>query len=276
MIGIILLISTITVKSVKYIKQNGTQENKTVLSLVLKGILIFVLFPVFLTNCADWIESVHYLYILNLNESQMSNKIITNGISVSLNEDLFYSSELVNKLYYYMQEHNGIYEDFDINKRIDFLKNHMDSDLEIPVSNEIPYIVVNNNYLKDYTIRDEFGNPLDFNQIEESILLIPENYSFNQDQISYYSNYEDCKVIRIEPNLRFVRHMPYVENTKDLEKINPVIFIDHNWMENARVSTDNYFIPIDTKKSVSNFKRFLIQNNMDKKVKFYLSDSYFS
>lgn len=45
-----------------------------------------------------------------------------------------------------MQEHNGIYEDFDINKRIDFLKNHMDSDLEIPVSNEIPYIVVNNNY----------------------------------------------------------------------------------------------------------------------------------
>ena len=63
--------------------------------------------------------------------------------------------------------------------------------------------------------------------------------------------------------------MPYVENTKDLEKINPVIFIDHNWMENARVSTDNYFIPIDTKKSVSNFKRFLIQNNMDKKVKFY-------
>ena len=45
-------------------------------------------------------------------------------------------------------------------------------------------------------------------------------------------------------------------------------------MENARVSTDNYFIPIDTKKSVSNFKRFLIQNNMDKKVKFYLSDSY--
>lgn len=78
----------------------------------------------------------------------MSNKIITNGISVSLNEDLFYSSELVNKLYYYMQEHNGIYEDFDINKRIDFLKNHMDSDLEIPVSNEIPYIVVNNNYLK--------------------------------------------------------------------------------------------------------------------------------
>ena len=128
----------------------------------------------FLTNCADWIESIHYLYILNLNESQMSNKIITNGISVSLNEDLFYSSELVNKLYYYMQEHNGIYEDFDINKRIDFLKNHMDSDLEIPVSNEIPYIVVNNNYLKDYTIRDEFGNPLDFNQIEESILLIPE------------------------------------------------------------------------------------------------------
>ncbi len=276
MIGIILLISTITVKSVKYIKQNGTQENKTVLSLVLKGILIFVLFPVFLTNCADWIESVHYLYILNLNESQMSNKIITNGISVSLNEDLFYSSELVNKLYYYMQEHNGIYEDFDINKRIDFLKNHMDSDLEIPVSNEIPYIVVNNNYLKDYTIRDEFGNPLDFNQIEESILLIPENYSFNQDQISYYSNYEDCKVIRIKPNFRFVRHMPYVENTKDLEKINPVIFIDHNWMENARVSTDNYFIPIDTKKSVSNFKRFLIQNNMDKKVKFYLSDSYFA
>ena len=87
-----------------------------------------------------------------------------------------------------MQEHNGIYEDFDINKRIDCLKNHMDSDLEIPVSNEIPYIVVNNNYLKDYTIRDEFGNPLDFNQIEESILLIPENYSFNQDQISYYSN----------------------------------------------------------------------------------------
>ena len=80
----------------------------------------FVLFPVFLTNCADWIESVHYLYILNLNESQMSNKIITNGISVSLNEDLFYSSELVNKLYYYMQEHNGIYEDFDINNRIDF------------------------------------------------------------------------------------------------------------------------------------------------------------
>lgn len=148
MIGIILLISTITVKSVKYIKQNGTQENKTVLSLVLKGILIFVLFPVFLTNCADWIESVHYLYILNLNESQMSNKIITNGISVSLNEDLFYSSELVNKLYYYMQEHNGIYEDFDINKRIDFLKNHMDSDLEIPVSNEIPYIVVNNNLFK--------------------------------------------------------------------------------------------------------------------------------
>lgn len=65
-----------------------------------------------------------------------------------------------------MQEHNGIYEDFDINKQIDFLKNHMDSDLEIPVSNEIPYIVVNNNYLKDYTIRDEFGNPLDFNQIE--------------------------------------------------------------------------------------------------------------
>lgn len=43
MIGIILLISTINqVKSVKYIKQNGTQENKTVLSLVLKGILIFV------------------------------------------------------------------------------------------------------------------------------------------------------------------------------------------------------------------------------------------
>lgn len=195
---------------------------------------------------------------------------------VQLKEDLFYSSELVNKLYYYMQEHNGIYEDFDINKRIDFLKNHMDSDLEIPVSNEIPYIVVNNNYLKDYTIRDEFGNPLGFNQIEESILLIPENYSFNQDQISYYSNYEDCKVIRIEPNLRFVRHMPYVENTKDLEKINPVIFIDHNWMENARVSTDNYFIPIDTKKSVSNFKRFLIQNNMDKKVKFYLSDPYFA
>lgn len=256
MIGIILLISTITVKSVKYIKQNGTQENKTVLSLVLKGILIFVLFPVFLTNCADWIESIHYLYILNLNESQMSNKIITNGISVSLNEDLFYSSELVNKLYYYMQEHNGIYEDFDINKRIDFLKNHMDSDLEIPVSNEIPYIVVNNNYLKDYTIRDEFGNPLDFNQIEESILLIPENYSFNQDQISYYSNYEDCKVIRIEPNLRFVRHMPYVENTKDLEKINPVIFIDHNWMENARVSTDNYFIPIDTKKVFQILKDF--------------------
>ena len=64
---------------------------------------------------------------------------------VQLKEDLFYSSELVNKLYYYMQEHNGIYEDFDINKRIDFLKNHMDSDLEIPVSNEIPYIVVNNN-----------------------------------------------------------------------------------------------------------------------------------
>ena len=30
------------------------------------------------------------------------------------------------------------------------------------------------------------------------------------------------------------------------------------------------------KKGVSNFKRFLIQNNMDKKVKFYLSDSYFA
>lgn len=50
--------------------------------------------------------------------------------------------------------------------------------------------------------------------------------------------------------------MPYVENTKDLEKINPVIFIDHNWMENARVSTDNYFIPIDTKKVFQILKDF--------------------
>lgn len=87
-----------------------------------------------------------------------------------------------------------------------------------------PFVIANENYLKSFNLKDDKGNALDYNKLDDVTLLIPDN--MNEDVLenkSYYCN--DCDAVKIKSGYTLV---DYRMNSLSKTSTNPMIVFMRN------------------------------------------------
>lgn len=87
-----------------------------------------------------------------------------------------------------------------------------------------PFVIANENYLKSFNLKDEKGNALDYNNLDDVALLIPDN--MNEDVLKDKSYYcDDCDTVKIKSGYTLV---DYRMNSLSKTSTNPMIVFMRN------------------------------------------------
>lgn len=270
-IAVILYGGIHALTSNEFMKQTKVKDNRTIVSMVLKLCLLMIVFIPCVTHGWETYDSLSILHTLLSNEKTMTNAIMLNGIIFD-NTDIFEQQNTIQKLYSYIDKHNGIYEEFNYVENYELV---LQGNQPLPFSITYPFITVNDNYLKDYKIQDSKGNEIDMNTLKESTLLIPDNYHLSDEQISFFCKGRPYNILSIKAGNTFTSHNPNNYTSNTLTKKNPIILLDKQWMESTSFSTDNYFIKINDEKDLNDFKSFISDNHLEKAMNFHLNKAYY-
>lgn len=250
------------------LKQSNAIKFTNSSTLLIKVLLIVLMINPFMSLFISAPLTVEENIILRKNIKQMKDNLAIYAIDDSSENYDF--MEALNLTLDFLQDLDVVYHDFSSNYIPEELKQ------QVPQGTfpELPYIVANNNYLKNYKIEDLDGNRIDVNLLKNNSLLVPEIYkdeAFNET----YCQGPCMNIIYIQNNDKFYSHYPLVINIEHLRQDNPVILFKNQLDANIKWNEGFLSIPNkkDTQKKVNDF---LSNNKLDKVVYITSTDNVYN
>lgn len=199
------------------IKKNGNNKVIPVLGLALKVIFIIMIAEPFIHTISYGFNNIKEAYILYRYSDKVSNHVYICGILDGNHEKSY--SKLSSHILEYFSKNGGIYQDFNQNYLNDLTKqNNPSMNLN---ELEYPYIIVNQNYLKEYSIKKNTGQLLNIDHISNNTLLVPRGYS-----VCDYTPYcnTNCKITSIKKGNVFINHDTMTTIDRRIKK-DPIILV---------------------------------------------------
>lgn len=240
------------------LKQSDTVRFINSTTLIIKLVLIILMITPFINLFTTAPLIIEENLILRENKDTMNNNLSIEDVYI---EDFSYSEsgpKPVNLTLEFFQELNWVYHDFFAN----FLPPEMMEQISEEVFQEQfvhhPYIVANDAYLKNYDIRDLDGNQIDFNDLENNTLLVPQTYKNDTFTDVYYDS-PTHNTVYIQDGGTFYGYYPLVPSIEVLRQHNPVILFKNQL--DASMRWNGNFLSIkdegDTREKIDIF----LQNN---------------
>lgn len=208
-----------------------------------------------LTNLRD-------LYILESHKSVFTGYLTDSFWNTQKTEDSETTSietiandiEVMTKWNQFLEEHDGIYEDFSL--------------MEFTFSNELhemgqPFVQVNANYLKDYQIVLEDGTMLNLDQYpaEFPLILIPEGRVAElKENDQFRMMCQAGQKLYVKDGIRLYPHLVSDQNVSQIPYQDPVICVSQpptNYGQSYR------FIPVEGEQTEQEVQEFLQANDLE-------------
>ena len=229
----------------KDINQTSNLSNKQTvyLNICLKIIVVSVIMLPMIQFVELGVKEIRSAAFLINNKEILKNQIFINGVNEVDDKDL---TTVIDDLKIYFNEKDAIYQDF--------FQNEMEDDSN---KEKEPYLIVNKNYLKQYNILDENGIKLNYDQLENNTLLIPEKYK--SIEISDYCDGQTCNVIFVKNGMVYKNRDPMTALNNLYYKKDPIILLKNSVDSSCKWSYP--FLLLEANKSEISH----IRSDLDKK-----------
>lgn len=212
------------------------------INIILKIILTVGLISPFVSLAKDsYHQMIRTVAMYQMKEeSQHRYQVINNVESYQTQSDI----EMIMKInQFVVQECHGKTFDF-----FDWMLHYHDAQKDgVKEEYEIPYVVVNRNYLKDYQIKnDENHKIIDTDALTKGVLLVPKRYENTASLQNYINQLHPSQTIWIEDLDRSLRPLKFSEVDEAGEYLNnPIIYLYDEQDEMSAYYMSDYYVDTD-------------------------------
>lgn len=247
-------------RSFTSLKQHGQSKEFAWVNIGVKFLVLLMILPPFLTFLHQgWNAFTDYYYMAS-HRDQLRDQVYISSIDSrqTSNEDVLGHVELQFKFNTFLVEHGAILQDFESYESRKVLAEEDPTDTW--ANSFLPYIIVNDQYLKDYTLQDMKGKTISLTDIKKETLFLPEDMDFEGQEKSNYCN-EDCDIVKVKTgNTYWNQHMhTEIRSMKD-----PIVVYQPNVVD--AMGVQSYHLNIHDKKVKEALDQYLKESGLGKLI----------
>lgn len=245
-------------RSFTSLKQHGQSKKFAWVNIGVKFLVLLLILPPFLTFLHKGWDAFTNYYYMESHRNEIRDQVFVASIDdrQTTDEDIFEIQKLQKEINTYLEKHGAILQDF---QAYETRKAMAEEDPNDTWANSfLPYIVVNDKYLKDYTLQDVNGKTISLADIKKVTLFLPETMNFEGQNKENYCD-TDCDVVKVKKgNTYWNQHMyTTIRTIKD-----PIVVYHPEVV--ARMGQDSYHLNIHEKKDKQALDNFLKESGLGK------------
>lgn len=185
------------------LKKNIVSKQVVWLNLCMKFLVLLMIVPTLILFTKQGYTACSEFAFIVSHKEEMENQIYINAVNDRQTEgnDLVDIEKLIRDINVYMAKHGAVYQDFETYEDIkEFVKTHPE---DTDFASIYPYIIVNDAYLNDYTLRNTNGENISIESITNETIFVPEHRELSDTDKGMYCESSDCETIYVKEGMTY-------------------------------------------------------------------------